>query len=137
MPSLVPKSVYFIRTRPDHNIMSCIHKNQSYVLGFMFREEAQYILPKISVSSKLELFDTDKTLSIVSIQKRININKLPCYIQEKEFTEVLSMPWTNNQGIAFTYDLFEETTDGYKFETQIIEPANDARVFLEHIKNNM
>jgi hypothetical protein len=129
--SLIPRATYFIRTRPDNHIMSCNHNNKTYVVGFMFPEEAKYILPKVSVSSQLTLKDTENTYACLTISKRININKLPCYVQEKQFVEVLSMPWTDNLGIAFAYDLFEETKDAYHFEAQLIDPADDPAFFLQ------
>lgn len=57
----------------------------------------------------------------LSIEKKININKLPCYVQEKDFYEIVSYPFTYKLGVVFAYDLLLETDGEMVFESQAFE----------------
>jgi len=98
---------------------------------------AEHVCKTVSVSSLIHVQkEVGEELGVLKIQKRININKLPCYVQERNFVDVLSSPWIHNLGIAFAYDLIEETPEFNAFEIQLIDPANDASVYKQIMMSN-
>jgi hypothetical protein len=132
----VPKNAYFIRTRPENHVLSCRYNDKSYLIAFLFTKDALHVCKTVSVSSVIhyeQMEDKETGLGCLSISKKININKLPCYVQPKDFVDVLSMPWINNVGIAYAYDLIEETPYQNVFEAQLVEPSNDLNLFMKKL----
>lgn len=139
----LPQNAYFVRTRPEHHVLSCNYKDRRYLVAFVFDKDARHVCKTVSINSAIEIQDTIPTvmigksynsilseeLNVLKISKKININKLPCYVQAKSFVEVLSLPWIQNVGIAFAYDLLEESTDENKYESQLIHPTENLQVF--------
>ena len=117
------KNIFLIRSRPDNAVLHCRHNDKTYLVGFMAKQHADAVVKTVSVSSRIEFEDYDpKGMSILSIEKRININKLPCYVQERDFYEFLGSSQASNCGIAFAYGIVEDTLNDTQFEVQTLDP---------------
>jgi hypothetical protein len=95
----------------------------TYLVGFIAKQHADAVVKTVSVTSHIEFEDYDpKGISVLSIEKRININKLPCYVQERDFYEFLGSSQASNCGVVFAYSVLNETPVDTQFEVQTIDP---------------
>ncbi len=118
-----PNKIFLVRSRPDNGVLHCRQDNKTYLVGFMAKQDADAVVKTVSVTSHIEFEDYDpKGISVLSIEKRININKLPCYVQERDFYEFLGSSQASNCGIAFAYNILNETPLDTHFEVQTIDP---------------
>lgn len=118
-----PSKIFVIRSRPDNSVLCARHHNKTYLIGFMAKHHADAVAKTVSVTANIEFEDYDpKGISVLSIQKRININKLPCYVQERDFYEFLGSSQASNCGLAFAYSIMDETPEDTQFEVQTIDP---------------
>ena len=132
------QSVYIVRSRPDNMVMRCTTTDamKSYIVGFVSEVAARRAVRVVSVDSsvRLKTFTFDD-MSIMSVQKKVNINKLPCMVQEKNFTEFIEMPIKNNIDILFAYDVYEETDTEVSFYVQTYDAVCVSREHLERMMN--
>lgn len=118
-----PKNIFLVRSRPDNGVLHCRHNDKTYLVGFIAKHHAAAMVKTVSVTSRIEFEDYDPNgISVLSIEKRININKLPCYVQERDFYEFLGSSQANNCGVAFAYSVLADTKDDTHFEVQTIDP---------------
>ena len=92
----------------------------------------------VSDSSKtdgIEIQDRSGSIHLVSISKKININKLPCVIQEKPFLDFTSWCVDKHVGVGYAYNLISECHETLLFEVQAIDPWDDVDNY-RHILNN-
>lgn len=121
----IPTTTFVIRS-PQHHLMryskQVDNAHESYVLTFMHRNHAEIVQRHVcDISSVVALPEVDSMIYI-EIEKKININKLPCYIQEKEFLEMLTFPFVHNVGVSFICDIVDETKTIITLEAIPIEP---------------
>ncbi len=117
------KNIFLVRSRPDNAVLHCRHNEKTYLVGFMAKQHADTVVKTVSVTSRIEFEDYDpKGISVLSIEKRININKLPCYVQERDFYEFLGSSQASNCGIAFAYGIVDDTPNATQFEVQTLDP---------------
>lgn len=138
------------------------HSNQSYIIGFMTRDDAQHVrkFVHINTDAKLDKFMTrDVTMDLLDglhrkgifptsfetvkvdesaeliISKRININKLPCEMVDVALSEFITIPFQNSLGIIFATDLIDETKEFFVYEAQVVEPCNNVELFRHSLMN--
>jgi hypothetical protein len=115
--------------------MMCRFNNTSYSVGFLFKEHAQGIRPYISETSKVEIAEYNShNNSILRIEKKININKLPVRVTYDEFASFLAVPFIRNTGAILIYDVVTDDVDETLFDAQILEPDYNPEAFALGLK---
>lgn len=128
------KNVYVVRSRPDHHLLKCDHESASYIIAFANRSDASRVVKQLSSSSKVYFHDFQrKAASVVAIEKKININKLPCIVQEKAIMELIDLPVQYNVGVAFAFDMLVETDNEFMFRTHQCEAIPNVDSFKSYV----
>ncbi len=134
MNIVIPNTTYVIRSPPSHNLMTyttiqaSTGAHQSFVLSFMQRSQADLLQRRICDLSRVVAlppvkgFETQQAVIYVEVEKKININKPACYVQEKEFIEIVGFPFVHNLGVCFVSDIIDETKESFILEGIPIEP---------------
>ena len=130
------KNVYLVRSRPDQKIMRVKHDTQSYAVGFLNLAHAESIRANVSQSARVAFIDYyPQSFSIVSVEKRIDINKLPCYVQPTDFLDFMSFPFRKNLSILFVFDIIDENKKEFVLETQTFDALYNPTSFRESLSN--
>jgi hypothetical protein len=148
MNIVIPNTAFVIRSPPRHNLMTYakVHPStgnqQSYVLSFIQRSQADLVQRKICEDSKVsELPPLSGGINIgvafVEVEKKININKLPCYVQEKEFMEIVGFPFVHNLGVYFVSDIVDDTPESFILEGIPIEPFQSVQLAQKILLDTM
>lgn len=123
----VPTTTYVIRSRPHHHLMRYSKRidntHESYVLSFMHRHHAEMVQRHVCELANIIALPEVNSITYIELEKKIIINKLPCYIQEKEFLEMLTFPFVHNVGVSFVCAIVDETKTKIILETIPIEPS--------------
>lgn len=130
-----PTSVYLVRCRPSNKILTASTPKNMFVLGFMHKYHAELVRKSVSETSLVCGVPHGETLRI-SLEKKININKLPCFVQEKFFTEVLGFPLIYNIGVAFISDVISDDPSQILLESYPIQPIGAPSVYT-HVLETM
>jgi hypothetical protein len=117
--------------------------HQSFVLSFMQRSQADLVQRRTCEVSKVVAlppvmgFETQQAVTYVEVEKKININKPACYVQEKEFIEVVSFPFVHNLGVYFVSDIIDETKQYFILEGIPIEPVQSVELAQKVLMDQM
>jgi hypothetical protein len=114
-------------------------KNKSYVFGFQDFKTSHYlkkcintdILPKIISNIDESVYVTNIHIPVKAISKK-EIFK----VQKIETCEFMDFPLKKNVGIIYIMDYIERTNYNNKFiefNSMIIEPLNDLKVYAENL----
>jgi len=122
-----PATTFVIRSRPQHHLMRYSKliddTHESYVLSFMYRHHAEMVQRHVGELARIVALPEVESRTYIEIEKKVNINKLPCYIQEKEFLEMLTFPFVHNVGVSFVCDIVDETKTKITLEAIPMEPS--------------
>ena len=130
--------VFVIRSHPDNKVLTCSHQNKSYAIGFISNNHAERVRKNVCTKSKLELLDyNENSFGILSIEKKIDINKSPCYIQSKDFSDFISYPIHKQLGVMFAFRVLLETENKILLETQVFEPRQNIKSFKKYLEDQM
>jgi hypothetical protein len=125
----VPTTTYVIRSRPQHQLMRYSklvdNTHESYVLTFMHRHHAEMVQKHVCEFANIIALPEVNSITYIEIEKKVNINKLSCYIQEKEFQEMLTFPFVYNVGVSFVCDIVDETKSKIILEAISMEPLQN------------
>ena len=143
-----PKSIYLLRSRPHNNVMNYKVGDKSYFVGFLYKHHVLNVAKYVSESTKIDgvaiqvRHESPKDppgighVHMTSISKKININKLPCMVQETPFIDFTSWSVEKNVGIGYAYNLISESDDAFLFEVQILDPWDDIKNFKRILLSN-
>ena len=136
---LLPNKVFRFTSQHSGNHMNCLYKDKLYNMGFLFLEPMRFIRPHICETSKVFVLDepTEDNMCMISIEKKININKLPCHVTEMGMDRFSTLPFTSNIGIAFAYDIIDEDLDAYFFECQIFDASTFYDLFKQKLNSDL
>ena len=122
-----PTTTFVIRSQPQHQLMRYSklidNTHESYVLSFMHRHHAEMVQRHVCELARIIALPEVESMTYIEIEKKININKPPCYIQEKEFLEMLTFPFVHNVGVSFVCDIVDETKTKIILEAIPMEPS--------------
>ena len=132
------------------------HANQSYVIGFILKQDAHYVAKTTHSATKAQLrkgMTRDVSLDVLGglydrgmfvksmppiiidenaelvIDKKININKLPCQVSDISFSEFIMLPFQHSIGVILPVDLVDETKETLIYQAQVIEPCYNVDLF--------
>jgi hypothetical protein len=132
---MLPKYIYRVSNYNKTTHMTCRFRDISYNVGFLFKEHPTKMIKHISEDSKVEIVDyTSNESLLLKIEKKININKLNCSVTYDEFAKFLAGPFIHNVGGLVVYELTYEDKDEYLFDSQIIEPKYDPKLFVKQFE---
>lgn len=148
MNIVIPNTTYVIRAPPNHNLMTytTVHASgthQSFVLSFMQRSQADLVQRRICELSRVVAlppvpeFETKQAVTYVEVEKKVNINKAACYVQEKGFIEVVSFPFIHNLGVCFVSDIVDETKQSFLLECIPVEPVQSVELAQKVLLDQM
>lgn len=133
---MLPKYIYKISNNNKTAHMTCRFRDKTYNVGFLFKEHPKQIIKHVSENSKVEIVDYESNENLVlKIEKKININKLNCSVTYDEFANFLAGPFIHNVGGLVVYELTYEDKDEYLFDSQIIDPQFDPKLFIKQFRN--
>jgi hypothetical protein len=89
----------------------------------MYRHHAEMVQRHVGELARIVALPEVESRTYIEIEKKVNINKLPCYIQEKEFLEMLTFPFVHNVGVSFVCDIVDETKTKITLEAIPMEPS--------------
>ncbi len=134
------KNVYMIRSRPNNNVMTCRTQEgqtlntSQYTIGFLNKNEADHIHKFISPTSNVLFAEySPSSVSLVRIEKKIDINYLPCYIHTKDLKEFMKLPLEYNINILFCTDIIEETKTDFIIEAITYEANTTTASFAKSL----
>jgi len=88
------------------------------------------VLPPVDIKVK-------DAVTYVEVEKKTNINKLACYVQEKEFLEMVGFPFVHNLGVCFISDIVDETKAAFILEGIPIEPVQSVELAQKVLLNQL
>ena len=96
--------------------------NKCYSLGFIHKEDAELVRKTTSAKSKIVFApDCDDMFSIVTMERKININELPMFIHEMSFQMFLDLPLKSQIDIGFVHQVLEVNSDDIVMEVQTLD----------------
>jgi hypothetical protein len=125
------------------DVNNSVGNQQSFVISFMHRPQADLVQRRICEVSRvialppMSEFDVQNGVIYVEIEKKININKPSCYVQEKEFMEIVSFPFVHNLGVYFVSDIVDETKQSFILEGIPIEPVQSVELAQKLLLDQM
>jgi hypothetical protein len=131
---------------------------KTYIVGFPVTEHAKYVRKYANVSSRMRLtmskgtenvskvvkqglaedfgitdFNVGEIIineqAILTISKKININKTALALQEMPLTEFIMLPFTKNLGIVMPVEIVVDEDKQIVFEAQVVNPVNNPDLF--------
>ena len=130
------RKVYVIRSQPTNCILNAKHDGRPYLIGFLNTEQAETLCRRIDQDSKVEFVDySPQSFSIVRVEKKININHLPCVPMPMQFQEFMSLPYKQQLGVMFSFDIIDEDKQSFVLETQTYDPKPNISYFRQTLKN--
>jgi hypothetical protein len=122
------RNVYVVRSRPHGHILTVSNNGKrqcadtSYSLAFVFEDDAELVRKSVSAKSRIEFVDfSPKEFSIVSVQKRVDINQLPCAIHKQDFQYFMRIPFTTRSSIGIVHQVLEDSAREILLEVQTFE----------------
>lgn len=125
-PSPIP-SVFLLRARPTGDVLSVLpapsdHLAKRYSIGFVSKDDAMLVRAHVSSKSMIEFVDFSREgFSIVSIEKRVNINEMPTFLHEMDFQLFLSLPFRQLIDVGFVHQVLEDNAREILVEVQTLD----------------
>lgn len=125
------RKVYLLRSRPDNNVLHAkTSDGRPYLLGFLSPHLANSIRRHVSPSSDVSFLSySPQSFSIVRMEKKININKMPCMMTAMDFHEFMGYPYRRRLGIMFSFEIIDEDKDAFYLDTQTFDAADSIEAF--------
>lgn len=117
--------------------------HQSFVISFMQRSQADLVQRRVCELSRVVALppmtgiEVQNAITYVEVEKKININKLACYVQEKEFLEMVGFPFVHNLGVCFISDIVDETKESFILEGIPVEPVQSVELAQKLLLNEL
>jgi hypothetical protein len=127
------KKIFCIRSRPHNTIMTCrtADTRDYYAIGFICKDAAMTVQTGICPRSRIEFVDLKKggETSIIAVEKKIDINSLPCTVQTVTFEDFMMMPLVHNLGVAFVYNVAMNKETEYLMHAITFDSITDLKSF--------
>lgn len=124
------------------------HKHCSYILGYMFPNDALYATRHITKNVKVDLLSYEPTLTsrVVDTEEGRQVllmleNPTPVviskefspefewYTEELDASQFFSIPLVHNLGLILPFEKINETNEDMTFQSYIVDPINDVMMF--------
>lgn len=122
------QNIHLLRSRPTGAMMAAsvlsspTAYDRRYGLGFVNKEDAQLVRKNLCSKSRVEIIDYHQNdFSIVSVEKKIDINELPMFIHEMDIQNFLALPFKHNIRIGFVHSVLEDNHREILLEIQTID----------------
>lgn len=133
MPIATPpiRKVYLIRSRPESKVLHANTRDgRPYLIGFLSQHLANCICRHVSPVSDVRFLNySPQSFSIVRVEKKININKLPCMTSAMDFHEFMSYPFKRRLSIMFAFEIIDEDKEAFFLETQTYDAVDNVDLF--------
>lgn len=143
------RSIHALHSVPFQGLsLGANHKHCSYILGFMNPHDALYATRHISKNAKIDMLsykpnlqtrvvDTEEGRQVLLLLENptpIVISKefsteFDWYMEEIDMPTFFSLPLVQNIGLILPFEKINETNDDMTFQSYIVDPINDAKMF--------
>lgn len=136
MPGLT-QNIHILRARPTGAMMAAkvsmaasvlsspTAYNRSYGLGFINKMDAQLVRNHLCSKSRVEIIDySHNAYSVVSVEKKLDINEMPMFIHSMDIQTFVALPFKHNLHIGFVHSVIEENYKEILLEIQTLDAVD-------------
>lgn len=147
------RNVQLLHSVTDNVSLGTYHKNCSYIVGYVYPNDALYATRHLSKNVKINMTDYEPSLQTRVIETEegkqvlivldqtfpVHISKqyspeFDWYTEEMDLQTFFSIPLTRNIGLVMPFDKVDETENEMIFQSYIVDPVYDASMFRHGLK---
>lgn len=159
-----PRSMTVLKSPSNKQLLGLRHLDKSYIVGFSHRPYAEYVRTFVHENTKMiiknsevenvaeqikdglydrgimgfniDTVNVDESATLM-IDKKLNINKMACLMDDVSLEELLSIPFSNGIGVVFAFDIIDNGEESIMFSAQVLEPINNMTIFRNRLKSSI